>query len=441
MLPPFALPPGQCFTCSQCGDCCRTFNVALGPGEAERLATLDWRGKADDLVGAQVIVATQPPSAAAPPRQGAGLKLERLARRADGACVFLGTDQRCRLHQHFGEATKPLVCRLYPFAFYPLAGQLAVDVAWSCRAVAAEQGAPLATREPEWTRLLTATGGVVSEQRHHLAPGKAISGELLWEIEHQLLAFLDERSLSFLDRLRCALEFVRLAVSGDPAKPTARTLRLAIAKGLPRQIGKIPRGAGMDRTQRAIFYSWLFLALNPMPPNLDLASPKAPGHAARLAAGNRFRDREGQPWIDGQELPVDWDTIAAVDAAYFTAHDCPALERYCRARVIGQRFLLAPDGELPLTVALPALLLFFPMAIWTARALAAIRGAAAIDDADVRGALRLLDRGVGQLSPAALPPKVAKACTWVMTETNLVVAAVNELVGFEEGPMDELLPA
>ena len=39
-----------------------------------------------------------------------------LNKRADGACVFLDDDNRCRIHTAFGEAAKPAACRLFPFS-------------------------------------------------------------------------------------------------------------------------------------------------------------------------------------------------------------------------------------------------------------------------------------------------------------------------------------
>ena len=101
-------PPEVRFTCSRCGDCCRGWHVMLGPGEAERLEALDWSGAAPELAGIS-------PAAPVPgePRSG---RLA-LARKADGACVYLGARNQCRVHEEFGEPAKPLLCRLYPFGF------------------------------------------------------------------------------------------------------------------------------------------------------------------------------------------------------------------------------------------------------------------------------------------------------------------------------------
>ncbi|MBX3730673.1 MAG: YkgJ family cysteine cluster protein, partial [Candidatus Sumerlaeia bacterium] len=144
MPPEFLVPDGVTFACTQCGDCCRTGNVLLAPGEAERLATLDW--------AAAGIAPPEGPHTASV--QSGRLRGERLARRPDGACVFLDPRDRCVLHDAFGPETKPLLCRLYPFGLHPVGDRVAVDCSFACRSVAEGLGAPIGQRQPEWLRLL-----------------------------------------------------------------------------------------------------------------------------------------------------------------------------------------------------------------------------------------------------------------------------------------------
>ena len=122
----FVHPPDVRFTCSRCGDCCRTWDVMVSSRERKALEGVDWEGRADDLAGVKPTVGVK-----APGMEGQ----RRLRRRDDGACIFLGEESQCRLHEHFGEEAKPLMCRLYPFGFYPMGDRVAVDVAFSCRAV------------------------------------------------------------------------------------------------------------------------------------------------------------------------------------------------------------------------------------------------------------------------------------------------------------------
>lgn len=394
-------------------------NVMLGEGEEARLRSLDWGGREPDLVNTSTIVAVTLPG---------GQQVRRLARRDDGACVYLGSDSGCRIHRDFGGDAKPAVCRSYPFGFYPVAGQVAVDCSFSCRSIAQDSGEPLKERIPEWTKLVN-IGAADREKTHHLKRSKPISGPLLLEIETTLLGFLADQSMHLFDRVRCCLQFNRLATTGDPTTASAAMLREAMARGLPKQIGKIPRGEGMDKTQRAIFYQWLFLALNPLPVNADLLSGQERRRLEeqRMEAARRFMSLEGNPWVNNREMTATFKQIAAVDASFVTSADSPMLERYLAAKVTGQRFLIAADEELPLVEAVPLFLLTYPMAIWTSRALASDRGSDTVNEEDLRRALSLLDRTLGQVPLGALPNKISKVFHFVVEETDLVVAATSEL--------------
>ena len=137
----------------------------LGPGEAESLRGLDWTGRSEEL--AQIEPAQKV-------RQPGVETRHRLRRRADGSCVYLGEANQCRIHEHFGAARKPLLCRLYPFGFYPMGDRIGVDVSFACRAVSQGLGEPLKERVPEWTRLLDSSSeSAADNRRHHLRPAKS----------------------------------------------------------------------------------------------------------------------------------------------------------------------------------------------------------------------------------------------------------------------------
>src|SRR4051812_3126131 len=82
----FEFPADARFTCTRCGDCCRSGNVMLGPGEEERLQCLDWYGREAELERKHTVVSTGVPG---------GPKVGGLARRDDGSCVYLGADKLC----------------------------------------------------------------------------------------------------------------------------------------------------------------------------------------------------------------------------------------------------------------------------------------------------------------------------------------------------------
>ena len=409
-------PKGVCFSCTECGDCCRSSDLLLGPGEHERLSALDWSGKVDDLVGAAPVA----------PDAVAGLEgRHRLARRPDGACLYLGDANQCVIHEHFGESAKPLMCRLYPFSFYPMGDRVAVDVSFACRSVSEGDGASIADRVPEWTHLLDDRAAGV-DREHSLRAGVPIDGALMWDLEHHVLDFLRDATLTPVERLRCVLQFARLATSGDPSLPTAATLRDAMATGIPMQIRRTPLAATMDATQRAMFYQWLHLALNPEAPGV--AAGDGAATVRRGQAGRRFRDQIGKPGVGGAELGVAFSDIARVETGIFESGECRPFRDFLCAKIIGQKFLTAGEAGLPFVEAIVKLLLTFPMTVWTSKALAADRGSSGVEEPDLRQAIRLIDRTLGQIPTSRLPRKLQEAYDWVMLETDLVEAATNDVL-------------
>ena len=424
MTADFDYPSDLRFTCSGCGDCCVNTNILLRPEEAEALAGLDWRGRADDLVGVSPGVAAT--------ASGGGSR-RRLQKRENGACIYLGSDNQCRIHEHFGAERKPLMCRMYPFHFYPLNERVAVDCAFSCRAVSLGQGAELKAHLPEWGLLLEELGSP-RPRKHRLNDKSALSDEILWQVEQYMLAFLDDTSISLFDRVRCLLQYSQLATTGDPSTESAAQLRQVLAQGLPRQISKMPWEGQMDRTQRAVFFQWLYLVLNPTTANEDLLRGRRLEAAKRkrIAIGNRYRKPEQAPYVDNSELRATFEQIAEVDGSFVEREGASRVKSFLSAKILGQRYLLAGEQSMPFVEAIPKLAINYPMAIWTSQALAADRGAGAVETEDLRRALRLLDRSLGQLDTSRLPKKQARACDFIMLETDFVVCARNELLGVGE---------
>ncbi|MGH9323218.1 MAG: YkgJ family cysteine cluster protein [Vicinamibacteria bacterium] len=413
------------FTCSRCGDCCRGWNVMLGPGEIERLEELDWKSTGPDLVGAPVAAAV--PGDSRPGRLA-------IARREDGACIYLGSENQCRIHESFGEAAKPLLCRLYPFGFFAVGDRVGVDVSFACRAVSEDRGEPLARRVPEWSRLVH--DRIKAQDRHRFSKKYDVSPDLLWELEHHLVDLLSDESLSLLDRVRAVYEFNRLATTSDPATAAARTLRQVLAKGIPRQIRERPvepDAITMDETSRAVFHYFLYLTLNPTPVELFTLPKKARDREAgfRVRAAEGFRFPEAHPFLDNRESKATFGAVARIRAeGLVQGPEAAQLARYLEAKVLGQRFLREGDDEIPFLEAVPRLLLLLPMVLWTAKALACERGADAAKDEDLRRALRLVDRSYGEIRLSTLPPRSRKAWQHVLLETDLPVTACLEVLAY-----------
>ena len=73
--------------------------------------------------------------------------LQRIRKRADGACGFLSADNRCRIHEELGAAKKPLTCRLFPYAFHTAADGVVVTASFGCPTIVANEGPLIGTGE------------------------------------------------------------------------------------------------------------------------------------------------------------------------------------------------------------------------------------------------------------------------------------------------------
>lgn len=133
-LPVRSLPVLQNWDCQGCSDCCRHYQVSVSTEERKRIEAQGWDKEAD-LQGVPFFV-----------RTGGRLAKEsyRLNHREDGACVFLGPDNRCRIHAQHGSAAKPMACRIYPYTLVPSGDHWKLGLRFACPSAAEDRGRPLA---------------------------------------------------------------------------------------------------------------------------------------------------------------------------------------------------------------------------------------------------------------------------------------------------------
>src|SRR6185312_5707508 len=139
MMPVRSLPVLQNWDCGSCSACCRTYHVPVSAEERKRIEGQGWEREAE-MTGV---------SSFAQDGSWFSGRSFRLNHRADGACVFLGPDNRCRIHAKFGAAAKPLACRIYPFLLVPAGDHWRLGLRYACPSSAANIGQPLADRLPE----------------------------------------------------------------------------------------------------------------------------------------------------------------------------------------------------------------------------------------------------------------------------------------------------
>jgi hypothetical protein len=292
-------------------------------------------------------------------------------------------------------------------------------------------GAPLAAHLPAWERLVDEGGGEPPALEPRLRQGRGLPPGIVRELEAHLAGLLAEPGLGLTDRLRCAVRYVRLALTGDATTAAAATLREALRAGLPRQVGTHETEPPLDATQRAVLFQWLYVALNPPPAGADVLRGNAlqAERRRRVAEADRYRKAGQRPLVGGRELRITHEDVLAVAPGILRDDGDGKLVGFLRAKLIGQRFLHSVQGDVPFVLAAHQLLFAAPMVGWTARALAADAGRSAVGSDDVRGAIRLVDVGIGQVSVTSLPKKQARAFELVLTETGLITAAARDLLG------------
>lgn len=105
--------------------------IPLSEDDVKRLDEQKW-SKHPDFEDSPVVV-----------RSSRFSKQHQLAKRADGSCVFLTSDNRCKIHAEFGHDAKPLVCRMYPLQVVPHHKRAVLTLRRSCPSAAADQGREL----------------------------------------------------------------------------------------------------------------------------------------------------------------------------------------------------------------------------------------------------------------------------------------------------------
>lgn len=132
------LPVLQNWDCHARGTCCKEYLVTITPDEKARIEAQGW-DRDKDLGGLAPVWRSGPPWA----------REYHLNSRADGSCVFLSEEGRCRIHERHGYETKPLACRLFPFVLVPQGDRWGVSVRFACPSAAANLGRPIAEYNPE----------------------------------------------------------------------------------------------------------------------------------------------------------------------------------------------------------------------------------------------------------------------------------------------------
>lgn len=388
------LPTIQNWSCHNCGGCCRQHAIEVTEEERQRILAQGWT--ANDGT----------PTRAALFEWHAGLpwaKRYRLAHQADGACVFLDERGLCRIHAKFGEAAKPLACRIYPYAFHPAGKQVTVSLRFSCPSVVANRGRTMSQNRDEIKQLARA---VVPEGYERIPPPALSSRERVdWPdffrfvdaIDDELTAttvpitvklqrvlfWLNLIEQSRFDKLSGArltefLDIIREAASEEVPVPTAHGL-------LPTATEPTPLGRMQFRLLTAQYA------------RKDTAADLSSGWRGRwklFRAATKFARGTGNvPPLQPVFREVPFETF---EQPFGFPAECEELwTRYFRVKVQGLHFCGPAYYGVPLVEGFHSLALVFPATLWIARWLAASQNRTQLTHEDVSQALTISDHHHG----------------------------------------------
>lgn len=380
------LPILQNWSCHNCGGCCREHAVVITAEEQARIQKQNWT-PADGIPAGQPLFVEE--------RALRGQKTIKLAHQPDGACVFLNEQGLCRIHAKFGEAAKPLACRIYPYAFHPAGNGLTVSLRFSCPSVAGNRGTPVARQQQELRQLAQL---VVPKGQHGFpAPRLTARLQLDWEDTLRVIGaldqtFADEESPVAVKILR-AFYWIDLlegskfkTIQGQRLEELLDLLVNAAAVEIPELPARSESPSAIGLTQ--------FRLLAGLYARKDTAGSidrtwrgrfRQLRHALKLACGTGSLPGL-QPGF--AELPVSALEQVSVDLSQESEE---MFTRYFRVKLQGLHFCGRACYDLPVFEGFRTLSLVYPATVWLARWKAASESRQQTRHDDLLRALTLVD--------------------------------------------------
>jgi len=359
----------QRWDCHSCGECCRSYSVSVTAVEKARLESQGW----GDL----------PEFAGVPPTVADGRAGQfRLNQRPDGSCVFLGADNRCRVHAKFGGTAKPMSCQIYPFILVPTGDHWRVGMRLACPSAVANRGRPLADHAGDvrdYATLLEADAGVTLTTGPHASPPPPLqAAEVVpWA---DLIRFAQAFAAQVADdttpleyRLRNVLAVAALcrksrfeAVTGARLTEFLEVITAAVAEDVPRSPDGVAPPSWLGRTvfrQVAAIYSRKDAGTH--------AGISSRSRGTRLRAAWRFAVGRGPvPKLHGQ-IPAGATFEAAEQPQPLSAEGDALLTRFFRLKLESLQFCGPTNFRRPFWAGLDSLLLTYPVIRWLGRVFAA----------------------------------------------------------------------
>lgn len=391
---PLELPTIQNWSCHNCGGCCKQHAIEVTQSEFERIVKQGWRGQPGFESRQPIFVWHAGP---------VWKRRYRLANRADGACVFLDKEGLCRIHSKFGEAAKPLACRVYPYALHPAGKSVTVSLRFSCPSVVANRGRRLIASQGDLREIERL---VVPEGAENTPPPYInVRDQLDWKDTLKFVDALDQTIASpqspFLIKLLQALFWLNLVgqarfdkVRGERLSEFLELLRAGAEAEVSTDLSLIPPPNSLARMH--------FRLLAGQYARKDTSVEIRQGWAGRIrmlrAAWRLFRGTGNVPPLQSNLAVVSFMALEQPFGPWPAGAE-ELWARYFRVKIQGLHFFGAAYYDIPLVEGFQSLALIVPSTMWIARWIACGQGRQALTLEDLQHALSIADHHHGY-SPA-----------------------------------------
>jgi lysine-N-methylase len=360
-MPVRTLPLAQNWDCHNCSDCCRTYEVRVSQEERDRILKQGWMAD-PALAGCEPIV------------RDSKTGQYRLNHNSEGACVFLEDNKLCRIHAKFGEAAKPMACRVYPFILVPAGEHWRVGIRFACPSAAGNKGRPVADHSAalgEYAALFEDFVGPAAANATPplLQPGQAVD----WpDLIRFMRAFIDlvqmtETPIELrLRRVAALADICRKStfesVAGPRLSDFLKVMTAVVLEDVPADPSAIRKPSWVGRMlflQQLAIYS-----RKDNGPNSGIASRS---RWTRLRAAWRYARGKGRiPKLHGL---IPDKTFAEADrpGLPLASETQELLTRYFSIKILSLQFCGPTNFQRHFWDGLDSLLLVFPTVIWLGR--------------------------------------------------------------------------
>jgi lysine-N-methylase len=378
------LPTIQNWNCHSCSGCCKRHQIEITEEERQRMVDQGWMND-DSLPDHEPAVVWF---------KGPRWKKNwRLGSQADGACVFLDEEGLCRIHAKFGEPTKPLACRVYPYAFHPAGKKVTVSVRFSCPSVVENRGKAIVDQSAELKQMAreVVPDGTDRIPPPEISPRSTVDWPDFLRFVSAIETTLADESTPVLLKLKRTLFWLNLVeqsrfdtVSGQRLDEFLRVITEAAEQSVVSEDASSPSKTGCT----------LFRMLVAQYARNDTSVDIKSGWRNRwrlLTTAVRFaRGRGDVPPLQNVFRPIPFSTIEKPFGPPSEEAE-EMLTRYFRVKTKGLQFCGRAFFDIGLVEGFRSLVLVYPSILWLARWLAAGDERTRIETNDVAQAIAIAD--------------------------------------------------